>query len=137
MSGDINYLAVVLAAAASWVAGAAWYGALSKPWLAAVEKTKEDLSANSKAPPWLPFAVSFVLEVVMAYAIARFCAAADVGSALGGLAVGALAWVGVALPVTATNYIYPGRKPMLTVIDSGHWLAVLLIQGAVIGALGA
>jgi 1,4-alpha-glucan branching enzyme len=28
------------------------------------------------------------------------------------------------------------RKPMHTVIDSIHWLGVLVIQGAIIGAMG-
>ena len=32
----INYLAVLIAAAAGWVAGAVWYMALAKPWMAAV-----------------------------------------------------------------------------------------------------
>jgi hypothetical protein len=29
------------------------------------------------------------------------------------------------------------KKPMLSVIDSGHWLLVLIVMGAVIGAFGA
>ena len=34
------------------------------------------------------------------------------------------------------NNAFTGRKAMLTVIDGGHWLAVLLVQGAIIGAMG-
>jgi hypothetical protein len=34
------------------------------------------------------------------------------------------------------NHAFGGAKPMLTLIDGGYWLAVLLIQGAVIGAFG-
>jgi hypothetical protein len=33
-------------------------------------------------------------------------------------------------------HIYSGRKLALTIIDSGHWLGVLLIVGIVIGAFG-
>jgi len=36
----------------------------------------------------------------------------------------------------AVNNAYPGRKFILTVIDAGHWLGVMLIIGAVIGARG-
>ena len=32
----INYLAVILAAVAGMMAGAAWYGAFAKPWMKAV-----------------------------------------------------------------------------------------------------
>jgi hypothetical protein len=36
----------------------------------------------------------------------------------------------------AVNYSF-GRRPLkLYLIDAGHWLAVLLVQGAVIGYLG-
>jgi hypothetical protein len=28
------------------------------------------------------------------------------------------------------------RKPKLSVIDGGHWLAVLIVMGAIIGAFG-
>ena len=36
----------------------------------------------------------------------------------------------------ASNYAFQGRKPMLTVIDGGYWLAVLLVIGAILGAFG-
>ena len=32
----VNYLAVLISAVAAWVAGAAWYTALAKPWMAAL-----------------------------------------------------------------------------------------------------
>ena len=33
----------------------------------------------------------------------------------------------------STNHGFGGHRSMLTVIDGGHWLAVLLLQGAVLG----
>jgi hypothetical protein len=35
------------------------------------------------------------------------------------------------------NHVFTNQKPALTAIDTGHWLAVLLLQGAVIGAFGS
>jgi hypothetical protein len=35
------------------------------------------------------------------------------------------------------NYAFGNRKLALSLIDGGHWLAVLLIMGAVIGAFGS
>jgi hypothetical protein len=37
----------------------------------------------------------------------------------------------------SVNYAFGGRKHMLTVIDGAHWLGVLAIMGAVIGAFGS
>jgi hypothetical protein len=34
----------------------------------------------------------------------------------------------------AVNNAFTGRKTMLTVIDAGHWLGVMIILGAVLGA---
>jgi hypothetical protein len=36
----------------------------------------------------------------------------------------------------AVNNAFSGRSAMLTVIDSGHWLAALIVMGAIIGAMG-
>ena len=42
----INYLAVLIATVAGFAFGAAYYMSLSKPWLAAVGKTTEELGAG-------------------------------------------------------------------------------------------
>src|SRR5207244_4129514 len=46
----INYLAVVIAAIASWLAGAAWYTVLAKPWTAAIGSLFWCSVAQSSAP---------------------------------------------------------------------------------------
>jgi hypothetical protein len=53
-----------------------------------------------------------------------------------GLISGAFVWLGFVITTLSVNYGFGGRKPMLTVIDGAHWLGVLLVMGAVIGAFG-
>jgi Protein of unknown function (DUF1761) len=53
-----------------------------------------------------------------------------------GLITAALLWLGLVITTVAVNNAYRGAKPMLTVIDGGHWLTVLLIMGLVIGLFG-
>jgi hypothetical protein len=53
-----------------------------------------------------------------------------------GVISGAFCWLGFVVTTLAVNYAFGGRNPMLTLIDGGHWLGVLLIIGAVIGAFG-
>jgi hypothetical protein len=131
---QVNYLAILAAAAASWIVGAVWYGALSKPWLVAVERTREQVKATGQKP-WIPFVLSFLLEIVMAYVLARVIDAQGEATLGSGLLVGFAMWAGFVFPATAVNYLYPARKPMLTVLDTGHWLLVLLAQGAVLGLM--
>ena len=53
-----------------------------------------------------------------------------------GLISAGFVWFGFVVTTLAVNYAFSGRKPTLIVIDGGHWLGVLLIMGAVIGAFG-
>ena len=46
---DINYLAVVVAVVIQFAGGAAWYGILSAPWLAAIGKAREELPQGKSA----------------------------------------------------------------------------------------
>jgi hypothetical protein len=45
-------------------------------------------------------------------------------------------WVGFVATTMAVNNAFGQRKAALTVIDGIHWLGVLVIQGAIIGAMG-
>ena len=40
------------------------------------------------------------------------------------------------LIATVAGFAFGQRKASLTIIDGIHWLGVLVIQGAIIGALG-
>jgi Protein of unknown function (DUF1761) len=65
----VNYLAILTATIAGFAFGAAYYISLSKPWLAAIGKTKEEISAEGKGSP-MPFIVSIVALAVMAWVLA-------------------------------------------------------------------
>jgi hypothetical protein len=45
-------------------------------------------------------------------------------------------WLGFVITTLAVNYSFGQRRPMLIIIDGIHWLGVLVIQGAIIGAMG-
>ncbi len=49
---------------------------------------------------------------------------------------GFFVWVGFVLTTIGVNQAFHGTKPLVTLIDAGHWLAVLLVMGAIIGAFG-
>ena len=131
----MNYLAILIAAAAGFAFGAAYYMSLSKQWLAAVGKTKEDIAGKRSATP---FIVSIVALVVMAWILAGGIGHLGPGQVTvkNGIISGLFMWVGFVATTVAVNNAFGGRKPMLSVIDGIHWLGVLVIQGAIIGAFG-
>ena len=133
--------AVGLAALAAWIFGAAYYGALGKQWVGALGTSMDAMKAQNAGKSGLakasPFILSFVAELVMAYVLYGLLMHMGMFTVRAGMISGAICWFGFVLTTIATNNAYPGRRPLLTVIDSGHWLGVLLIMGAALGALGA
>lgn len=131
---EVDALAVLLGAAGAWIVGAIWYGVFGRAWTAALGKTREELKRS--VMPWLPMALSFALELLMAYVLATilFMLGTDVGKIKTALIIAFLLWLGFVLTTIAVNNAFAGRKIMLTVIDAGHWLVALLVMGGIIGA---
>ena len=131
----LNYLAIVIAALAAFAWGAIYYMTLSKQWLAAVGMTKEQL--GEKRSP-VPFIISFVALLVMAWVLAGTLGHLGPGQVTlkNGIVSALFLWLGFVVTTVFVNNAYPGRKYSLSVIDSIHWLGVLVIQGAVIGGMG-
>jgi hypothetical protein len=135
----VNYAAVLIAAIAGWMTGAVWYGALGKPWLKALGRTKEDMAMPRGTPAfYAPFVIAFVADLVMAWILAGVIGHLGVGQVTvrNGVISGLFVWVGFVATTVATNYAFAGRSRLLTAIDTGHWLAVLIVMGAVVGAMG-
>jgi len=135
----INYLAVVVAAVAAWLAGAVWYMVLARPWMKALGKTEEEMEAFRRRPKSiLPFILAFVGALAMAWVLAGLLG--HLGPAFMTVRNGALSglfcWLGFVFPTMLVNNSFAMRRPMLLVIDSGHWALVLALIGAIIGGLG-
>ena len=132
---DVSLLAVVLAAIASFMFGGAWYGILSSQWMEAAGKSEEDLESGS-LPALL--AMTMVCQLVMALVLGWLMRSTGLGiSVQSGLTMAAIIWLGFVVTTLAVNHGYQGARRSLTVIDGLHWLFVLLIQGAVLGWMGA
>ena len=136
----INHLAIILAAIAAWIGGAVYYGVLSKPWMAAQGKTLEQFNAEGAAKSALaryaPFVLSFLAEIGMAWVLAGMVG--HLGSVTIRTAVisALFVWAGFMLTTMLVNNAFGGRRYMLTLIDSGHWLLVMVLMGLVIGWMG-
>jgi hypothetical protein len=140
----VNYLAVLVAAVAGWVIGAAWYMSLAKPWVDAHGRTLEDFKAEAEAAKgtsaaWMPYVLAFVAELIMAWVLAGLLSHLGPGQTTvwNGIVSAAFVWLGFVVTTIAVNNMFGMKKAKLTIIDSGHWLAVLIVMGVIIGAFGA
>ena len=126
-----NYPAVVVAAIAYWVLGAVWYGVLfSKPWVALEHITPEQMQSAS---PVVPYIVSFLLELLIAYSLAQLCIWRNANSPGRGASVGVLMWIGFIGPITYMTYMFEMRPRTLFAINAFYPLAGLVVMGAILG----
>jgi hypothetical protein len=140
MGHTANWLSVISAAVAAWIFGGVYYTSLCKYWLAAQGKTPEQCQAEqagkSGAAKAAPFILVFVGELIMAWAMYGVLFHMGMFTLRAGAISGAALWLGFVLTTITANNAFAGKKPMLTVIDSGAWLGAMVIIGAIVGWMG-
>lgn len=130
----MEFVAVIAAAAASWVFGAIWYMVLAKPWVAASGvEVDEDGRPKDKSP--VPFILSAIAMVVVAGMMRHIFSVSEITELgkglLAGLGIGAF----LISPWTMINNAYGGRPFTLTLIDGGYAVFGCGIIGAVLTLL--
>jgi Protein of unknown function (DUF1761) len=135
----VNYLAIVTAAVVAWLAGAGWYMGLGKIWMDALGVTPAQMEeAKNRPGAYLPFIYAFVAELVMAWTLAGVLGHLGAGQVTfrNGAVSAAFLWLGLVMTTMLVNNSFARRDWRLLLIDGGHWLVVLLLMGAIIGAIG-
>jgi hypothetical protein len=133
----IDYWAVVISAIVGYAAGAIWYWAFGKPWMAAVGLTEDAVKGSGKGQRSpLPFVFAFVADLVMAASLAGIIGHMGAVTVKIGIVSGFFIWLGFVATTMVVNNGFARRKPVLLLIDGGHWLVVLILMGAIIGFLG-
>jgi uncharacterized protein DUF1761 len=137
----INHLAIFIAAVVAWLGGAAYYTALGKLWVAAQGKTVEQFHAEQapkKGTPaaWRPFALAFLADLAMAWVLAGMVGHLGAVTIRSAVISGLFVWAGFVVTTMLVNNAFAGRRYMLTLIDAGHWLLVVVLMGIVIGWIG-
>lgn len=131
--GGINYIAVIVAAAAAFAFGAIYYGTLSKQWMKASRITPDQTAMSAGL-----FINSFACLLIMAWVLAGLIGHLGEGQTTlrNGIVSGAFVWLGFIATTLAVNHRYQFYGWDLTLIDGGHWLGVAVIMGAIIGWFG-
>ncbi|MEM1316835.1 MAG: DUF1761 domain-containing protein [Pseudomonadota bacterium] len=131
MMDSIPWIGVICATIATMVVGAAWYGGLAKPWMAASGVTEEQAKANEGPSLYIIAIIAhFVMAVVLSLVTSQMSPEGGIGS---GMANAFLLWLGFAAVPLIVTHRFQMRSWSLTLLDIGHYLLVLLVQGAVLG----
>jgi hypothetical protein len=132
MEVHVNYLAVLVAAIASYAIAFVWYGILfRKQWSQLTGIS--DMKPTSKSVI-LPLVGSLVMSYVLDHSIAFGNAYVQTSGLAGGLQGGFFNWLGFIVPLTLTGVVYEKRPWKLWALDNGFWLLSLLVMGAILSS---
>ena len=102
--------------------------------------SKDKTGKPGAGSPAGPFATSYLAQLVMAWMLAglllHMARAGLPGTLRNGLITAAFIWVGFVATTLVTNHRFQQQPWSLTLIDGGHWLGVLLLQGSILGRWG-
>jgi hypothetical protein len=129
-----NYPAVVVCAVVYWLLGGLWFGLFfNKPWMALEHITEAQAKSAHAMSFWL-FIITFVLNLLIAFALAQLCIWRNANTAARGAAIGILLWIGIVGPIVYTTYMYEMRPLQLFALNEFYPLVGLCLMGAILGA---
>ena len=131
------YIAILAAAVAAWVFGAIWYTALGKRWMMAqgISEAECERRRAQRQMPLKPLIATFVSELVMAVVLSFLLPGLGVAELSTALITGLVLGIGFIATSILVNNMFQSRSLMLTLIDSLHWIIVLVIECAVLELL--
>ena len=130
MEVHVNYLAVLVAAVASYVIATVWYALLFPGlWkrLTGITEMKPTVAHVA-----LVFVGALVMSFVLLHSIVFGNAYVGTSGVHGGLMGGFFSWLGFVAPVTMMGVLYEKRPWKLWLLDNGFWLISLLVMGAIL-----
>ena len=132
---DINWIAVVAAAASGFVVGGIWYGPImGKKWLGAVGLSEEDLKSASMG---MIYGGAFAFSLLASWTLAHTFSSYAIGLSFTAKVMTALGVaVGFIVPAIGTNYLFSQKGKALFFIDAGYWVLFYLAMGFVHALVG-
>ena len=129
---NVNFIAVLVAAAATFVLGGLWYSpfVLGKAWMAENGFTEESMGQGNMA---VIFATALVLFLVAATSLAMFLGPeTDLAT---GLSIGLIVGVTYVAAATGVTYLFERKSLKLYLINAGYQVLAFTLMGAMIGAV--
>lgn len=126
-------IAILAAAVAGWLFGAVWYTVLGRVWQTALGKDPD--ACKGQKMPLTPMLVSFLAALVMSAVLYQLLINLGVMGVQAGAVAGLTVGIGFVATSVLVNNLFQGKKLMVTIIDSAHWVLALVIEGVVISLL--
>ena len=129
----LNWVAILVAAIVSFLFEALWYSIFLNEWIAGIGRTNEWLHNTGVSPP-VQYGVAILCSIVVAAVLTICIQASGEQTAVRGIVVAAVIWVGFIATFVAKEYIFEVRSLQLYAINTGYALIDYMIIGAIVGA---
>jgi hypothetical protein len=129
----LNWVAILVAAIASFIFEALWYSVFMNQWLAGIGRTMEWLVSRGLNPS-IQYATALFCSIIVAAVLTICIQASGEQTARRGIICGAVIWFGFIATSWATEYIFEVRTLQIFVINTGYALIDLMLIGAIVGA---
>ena len=129
----LNWVAILVAAIASFLFEALWFSMFMKEWLIGIGRTKEWLSASGINPS-IQYAVAILCSIIVAAVLSTCIQVSGEQTALRGVIFAAVIWFGFIATNRANEYIFEVRTLQIYAINTVYALIDLILMGAIVGA---
>src|SRR6266540_3835889 len=128
----INFLAVLVAAVAAFVASALWYSPLLTGKEYVKVRTAQGVTAESKMPPG-KIVAEFARELIIALVLAHFIVGLGVTGWMGALHFGLIVWIGFWATILLGGVIHEKMPWKLYAIHAGDGFLKIILMSLIIG----
>ena len=142
MHNEVNFLVVGAATIAGMAVGFLWFNPrlFGNTWfrIIGIDPTDRVRIAQMQKDMGPLFLLMLAGVFLSAYMLARFIGLLGWDTLIGGMRLGFYVWLGFMLQVTMGFAIFGGKNRNLMwltiLVQSGHYLAGMLVMGAILGA---
>jgi hypothetical protein len=129
----LNWVAILVAAIASFLFEALWFSLFMNEWLAGIGRTKEWLVGASPNPA-VQYATAILRSIIAAAVLSICIQASGEQTARRGILCAAVIWFGFIATSWAKAYIFEVRTFQIYAIYTGYSLIDFILMGAIVGA---
>jgi hypothetical protein len=129
----LNWVAILVAAIASFIFEALWFSIFMNEWLAGIGRTREWLVGTGLNPA-VQYATAIICSIIAAAVLSICIQASGKQTARRGVLCAVVIWFGFIATSWAKAYIFEVRSFQIYFIYAGYYLIELVLIGTIVGA---
>jgi len=134
LGSEVNYLAVLVAAVASFLLGWFWYGPLfGKPWMKLMNFDKNSMK-SMKLSPVTAMILGFLTYLIIAYVLAGFISILNAATIVEGMKIAFWIWLGFIATTTLGSFLWEGKSIKLYLLNNAYNLLNILVIAVILTA---